>query len=81
MAKTADQAAKSPKFNCPYRQKWHGRRGKPSSEKRSGGRHKRWYEEFFRPDDPEAAGLVKNKLGFAFRRVQRAGRGQCRLAK
>jgi hypothetical protein len=43
-------------FICHYRQQWHGKRSKGSSEHQHGKR-KRWYEQFYKPEDPRATGL------------------------
>jgi hypothetical protein len=68
-------------FICNYRQMCPQKKGKGSSEKHGGGRKKRWYEQFWRPEDPAAVGLPKNKFGMAFKRVPDRKKTKPRLSK
>ena len=65
-------------FICNYRQQWRGKRSSGSSEHQHGKR-KRWYEQFYSAVDPRGATLLRNKLGWAFKRVNRGKAPQCKL--
>lgn len=75
-------AAKTDKrdFICNYRQQGARKSGKSASEHQHGKR-KRWYEQYYRQDDPQGAGLPKNKLGWAVQKVRKGKPSQCRTAR
>lgn len=67
-------------YICHYRQQAHRKPSKPSSEHQHGKR-KRWYEQLFSPNDPQAASIPKNKMGWASKKVRKAKCRGPRLAR